>query len=118
LDATELLLKDSGDGANKKGLSEARDSFDERMTAGEKRDQYLIDRVLVSDDHFPDLSAKAVQGSTHRAKPSSFSLARLREWPGVSSFSLATQRERPGVRGSGTGAGSWRSGRKRLGDFC
>ena len=57
LDAPELEVEDLRDRFHEQRLRQAGRAGDEAVPAGEKRDEDLLDDVLLADDHLPQLSA-------------------------------------------------------------
>ena len=57
LDSVEAQRERLGEGADHEGLRETRDSDEETVPAGEEGEEELIDDIILSDDHSPQLLA-------------------------------------------------------------
>ena len=56
LDARELEIEHARHCVNEQRLREARDADDERIAAGEQRDEHLLDDVVLADDELAKLT--------------------------------------------------------------
>ena len=48
-------------GAQQRGLAQARHAFEQHVAAGEQADQHAVDDVVLADDDFGDFAADGVQ---------------------------------------------------------
>ena len=69
LQASEIATDHPGKSGDGKGFREAGYAFDQAMAAGEQRDEYALDQLLLTDDHVLDLEERVLEEPGGSVRP-------------------------------------------------
>ena len=67
LDAAERAVERLGQRAHQRGLAQAGHAFEQRVAAGEQRDQHLAHQRPLADDHFADFVLDRLAATRNRS---------------------------------------------------